>query len=160
MMKLDLVDLKILQILQKEGKVRNSEIATRLKLVDSTVSERIKKLENNHYILGYHADVNKDEFGLNYSAIINISISREKNGLIASFLEKIEKIDEIVECYRVIGKYDFVLRVVTYSPETFERLLDEQFGKMREIKKMEAQNILSIPKKSHVLPLECNESLI
>ena len=150
---LDSIDLKILRILQETGKITNIQLSQEIGLSAAPTLERVKKLENAGIIRSYHAMVNRNNVGLGFSALIQVSLTRQKENAIRNFVTQIHKISEITECLQVTGNFDYQLRVVVKDIPSFEKLIAEKLSKIEEIGQMQTSVVLSEIKNSKVLPL-------
>lgn len=153
-MKLDKIDLKILKILQTEGKITNVQLSQEIGLSPGPTLERVKKLEQTGIIESYNATLNLRNVGLGFSALINLSLTRQKDNAIQSFISKIKDIDEIIECYQLTGNYDYQLKAVVKNISSFEKLIGEKLSKIDEIGEMQTMVVLSTIKQSKVMPLD------
>lgn len=151
---LDTTDLKILKTLQENGRITNLQLSNEIGLSPAPTLERVRKLEKANYITSYHANANSQLLGIGIQALIQISLSRQMENAISSFVDQIERIPEIVECYQVTGRFDFQMRIMVADIHAFERLISNQLSKIEEIGEMESYVILSTIKKSHLIPLE------
>lgn len=150
---LDKIDLKILKLLQENGRKTNVQLSNEIGLSPAPTLERVKKLENSGIIKSYHAVVEEKAVALGIKAMIQVSLVRQKDNTISNFKKQINKIDEIVECYQVTGNYDYLLKVVVKDIPSFEKLIGEKLSKIADIGQMQTNVILSEVKKSPVLPL-------
>ncbi len=152
---LDKTDLKILQILQSRGKITNIQLSQEIGLSPAPTLERVKKLEKEgRYIESYHAKVNEAALGLGFSALIHVSLTRQVNNAINNFIDHVESIDEIVECYQLTGNYDYQLKVMVKDIPAFENLIANKLSQIEEIGQMQTMVVLSKIKDSKVLPLQ------
>lgn len=154
---LDNTDLKILRILQERGKITNIQLSQEIGLSPAPTLERVKKLENNGCIASYHAKLDSEKLGLGFSALIQVSLTRQMDNAISEFRKHIDEIDEIVECYQLTGNFDYQLRVVVQDIPAFEKLIAEKLSKIEEIGQMQTTVVLSKIKDSHILPLQYPE---
>lgn len=150
---LDKIDLKILKLLQENGRKTNVQLSNEIGLSPAPTLERVKKLETSGIIKSYHAVVEENAVALGIKAMIQVSLVRQKDNAISNFKKQINKIDEIVECYQVTGNYDYLLKVVVKDIPSFEKLIGEKLSKIPDIGQMQTNVILSEVKKSPVLPL-------
>ena len=95
--KIDKTDLKILKILQKEGRITNLQLSNQVGLSPAPTLERVRKLEKQGIIDSYHANVNADKMGMGIMAIIQVSLVRQIDNALQNFKHQIMEIDEIVE---------------------------------------------------------------
>ncbi|GIV30976.1 MAG: AsnC family transcriptional regulator [Saprospiraceae bacterium] len=152
--RLDRTDLKILKILQENSKITNLDLSRKIGLSPAPTLERVKKLEQNGYIEGYHAVVNPASLGLNVQTFVQVSLAWPRQNALNNFLEKIQAIDEIVECYIITGQADFLIKVICKDIPTYEKLLFKTLSQIEEIERLTTLMTLSTVKKSHVLPYD------
>ncbi len=118
---MDITDLKILDILQENGRTKRSVIAEEVGLSLPSLSERLKKLEEHGVIEGYYTKLNKKFFNFDIMAFITVIAASSKNyGLLQ---ENVEKTPEIIECYSVLGEGSHILKAVVRDTSSLEKLL-------------------------------------
>ncbi len=120
---IDEIDLTILRILQKDGRVKLNELAEAVHLTVPSVSERLNKLENKGYIEGYFAKLNRKAFGNDITVFIHVIMDSSKH--YKNLIAKVEKIPEILECHAVLGEGSHMLKAVVKNTEALEKLLSE-----------------------------------
>jgi Lrp/AsnC family transcriptional regulator, leucine-responsive regulatory protein len=118
---LDNLDIKILKILQKEGRAKRSLLAEEVGLSLPSVSERLNKLEEKGIIEGYYAKLNRTSFGYDIMAFIFVTMDSSKH--YKSLITHVEKIPQIIECHSVLGEGSHILKVIAKNTETLETLL-------------------------------------
>lgn len=153
-LKLDKIDLKILKLVQENGKISNLQLSGEIGLSPAPTLERVKKLEIANIIKSYHASVNEAVLGLGVKAFIQISLVRQIDNVMCKFNENISEIDEVVECFQVTGNFDYMLKVLVKDIPAFEKLIGEKLSKVEEIRQMQTTVILSQTKDTKVLPVE------
>ena len=120
---IDNLDIKILNILQKQARTKRNEIAESIGLSIPSVSERLHKLEDKGIIEGYYTKVNKKAFGYDIMAYILITMESSKH--YKTFISKVEKIPQIIECHSVLGEGSHLCRAIVKNTEALEKLLNE-----------------------------------
>jgi Lrp/AsnC family transcriptional regulator, leucine-responsive regulatory protein len=120
---IDDIDLTILEILQKNGRTRRNDIAHTVGLSIPSVSERLKKLEENNIILGYHAVLNPQKLGKDITAFIKVSVDSSKH--YTSFIDHMKLNDEILEAHAITGEGTHLLKVRTENTASLEKLLSK-----------------------------------
>ena len=151
---LDQIDLKILEILQEKGKITNIQLSQEIGLSAAPTLERVKKLEQSGIIQSYHAKIDRSKIGLGFTALIHVSLTRQKDNAIRNFVTQINKIPEITECLQVTGNFDYQLRVVVKDIPAFEKLVGEKLSRIEEIGQMQTMVVLSEIKNASILPLK------
>jgi len=151
---LDATDMKILRILQQRGKITNIQLSQEIGLSPAPTLERVKKLEKEHKIIqSYHAQLDAEQLGLGFSALIQVSLTRQIDNAINNFIGHVNAIDEIVECYQLTGNFDYQLRIMVKDIPAFERLIANKLSTIEEIGQMQTMVVLSEIKASKTLPL-------
>lgn len=118
---MDSIDIKILNCLHENARMSSSMIGERINLSVSAVIERIKKLEQSGIIKGYPVILNSEAIGKETAAFVFVSLEHPRyNDL---FVELIHKNSEITECHMITGDFDFIVKVMTHSTKSLERIL-------------------------------------
>jgi Lrp/AsnC family leucine-responsive transcriptional regulator len=149
-MKLDETDIQILKTLQKDARESASHIAEKVNVSVPTVTERIRKLQENGVILGFQTAIDPGSIGLDVSAIITIisgSSQYYKEVTIAA-----EETPEVVQCFSTTGNGSHMLYVVTKNSNTLEELL-RKIQSWPGVARTETQIILSSYKPGSTIPL-------
>jgi len=120
---LDDLDLKILRTLQQNGRTKRNELAEQVGLSVPSVSDRLKKLEDNKIIESYYTRVNRQAFGYDILAFILIVMDSSKH--YKDLIKHVDKHPNILECYSVLGEGSHLLKVCVKNTETLEKLLSE-----------------------------------
>ncbi len=120
-MVLDGIDTTIMEILQKKGRTRRNDLAEAVGLSLPSVSERLRKLEENGYITGYFATVDPRKLGKDICAFIFVTVDSSKH--YPGFLEHAHANDEILECHAITGEGSHLLKVRTANTASLEKLL-------------------------------------
>jgi len=152
--KLDKIDNKILKRLQENGKMTNLQLSEEIGLSPAPTLERVRKLENSGIITGYHANVDSALLGMGIKAYIQLSLERQAENSLSIFVERIQRIEEIVECHMVTGTCDFILKAIIKDIPAFENLITNKLGKIDEIRNMQTMVILSQIKQGAVTPAD------
>ena len=121
-MKIDSLNWKILNYLQKNARLSNAEIGRHVGISSPAVSERIRKMEDVGIIQGYNTVVSSLETGYQLKAIITL---RAFMGKLKPFLEKVITYDEVLNCYRVTGNENIVMEVVLKNQKHLETFIDQ-----------------------------------
>ena len=119
--KLDPIDHRILEILQKNARTKLNEMAQQLGLTIPTISERIQKLEERGFIKGYTTILDAKRLGKDITAFITVSIDSSKH--YQMFMERARETEEILECHSVTGEGSHLLKVRADNTNALEKLL-------------------------------------
>ena len=127
---LDDTDRRILKLLQKDSRMTVKELAARVHLSPSPTFERQKRLERLGYIERYMAVVNPQKVGNGILVLCNIRLKQHTQSLIQEFMDAVQSIDEITECYNTSGDFDFLIKVYTRDMKAYQQfMLNTQIGR-------------------------------
>ena len=152
-MRLDKIDKKILIILQRNAKITNSKLSKEIGLSPAPTLERVRKLESNGIISGYHAKLDKSKIGLGVSTFVMVSLKVHNKKNLLSFLDKIKDLENIVECHHITGSADFILKVVAENIESYQDLMLEKINEIDVADSFQSLVILSTFKDNKVIPI-------
>jgi Lrp/AsnC family leucine-responsive transcriptional regulator len=122
-MPLDRVDRRLLEILQREGRLSNAALAERVHLSPSPCLRRVKALEEDGVIEGYRAVVGRESVGLGLTVFVEIKVEGHSDRLAEEIEAAVNAMPEVVACHIVSGAADFLLEVVVPDLRAYERLL-------------------------------------
>ncbi|PSL13464.1 AsnC family transcriptional regulator [Marinobacterium halophilum] len=121
---LDRYDHAILDILQRQGRISNQELADRIGLSPSPCLRRVKSLEENGLITGYRALIDAKRLGLNLMVLLHISMDRHTPERFENFERQIETFPQVLECLIITGQdADYQLRVLVEDMDAYHDLL-------------------------------------
>ncbi|GAB5520529.1 MAG: Lrp/AsnC family transcriptional regulator [Rhodothermales bacterium] len=121
MERIDAIDVKILELLQTEGRMKRNRIAEVVGLSVPSVSERMRKLEDRNVITGYHAVVNPKRLHIDITAFIRVMVDSSTN--YDSFVEKAAAHEEVIEVHSITGEGSHIMKVRTSNTTSLEKLL-------------------------------------
>jgi DNA-binding Lrp family transcriptional regulator len=131
-MKLDRIDIRILNELQRNGRITNVELSELVHLSPSPCLIRVKKLQKAGYITGYSAQIDASKLGQTLTVFTEITLKNHRQTDFARFLQVIDKIEEVIECHLISGGYDYLVKFVTRGigdyQEIMERLIEGDIG--------------------------------
>ncbi|MEM9050845.1 MAG: Lrp/AsnC family transcriptional regulator, partial [Bacteroidota bacterium] len=139
----DVTDIKILNILSSNAKLRTKEIAAQVGLSVTPVFERIKRMERSGVIQGYRAQVNREAIGKNIMAICSISLNQHKTEFLRKFEKEIVDFEEVSECLHVAGQFDYLLRIMTPSMESYRNFVTEKLASLNNISQVNSSFVMT-----------------
>ena len=143
MIELDRYDRRILQVLQKDGRINNNELADRIGLSPSPCLRRVRALEQSGLISGYHARLDSTKLQLSLMALIHISMDRHTPDRFANFETKIASLPEVLECLLITGQEaDYQIKVVVRDMDAFQALLLEQITRIEGVSGVHSSFVL------------------
>ncbi|MEN3792269.1 Lrp/AsnC family transcriptional regulator [Fulvimarina sp. MAC3] len=123
-LKLDDRDIKILSILQSEGRISKAALAERVNLSPTPCWERLKRLEDSGIIEGYGATIATSAYGPIAVLFVMIEIENHRTEDFAAFETAIETVPEIVECWSISGGFDYLCKFVTRDLSAYQSVID------------------------------------
>jgi Lrp/AsnC family leucine-responsive transcriptional regulator len=147
---LDQIDLKILHILQLDGRRRLADIAEQVDLSAPAVMERVKKLESGGIIRGYQALLDSKKVGKDITAFIGVSIGNQRD--MDKFARQMMKYSDVLECHHVTGDESFILKVKSANTGSLEKLLGE-IRSVEGVTRTVTRVVLSTAKEGQTLEL-------
>ncbi len=128
----DEISLKILALLQKNARMSFTEIGKEIGLASSSVTERVRKLEDAGIISNYTINLNPEKLDFPIDTIILLSVSGAFAQQEKRIVEAVSKYHQVTECLRISGKNDFLIRVLAASMDEFKAINDDiaRFGQV------------------------------
>lgn len=111
MKNLDKTDRKIVQILQQNARIPMTELAEQVGLSTTPVTERVRRLERENIITGYHAHLNPHALGQSLLVFVEIKLQSKSGNIFEEFRREVLKVPQIMECHLVSGEYDYLIKV-------------------------------------------------
>ena len=150
---LDRTDLKILSLLQQDGRLSNVELAQRVALSPTPCLRRVKRLEDDGVIAFYRAELDRKKLGLGVTAFVCINIAEHGPKATELFLTSVDAIDEIVTCHVLSGQFDFLLEVVTPTLDDYASVMLDRLGGLPGVSALQTSFALRTTKGARRLPL-------
>ena len=117
---IDKTDAKILNLLQQDSNQTHKRIAETLGMTTTPIFERIKRLQREGYIDKYMAIVNKRRLGYKQTIYVGVTLKGHTREYLDRFVKIVDDFEEVLECHRVSGSYDYLLKVVAKDIEAYE----------------------------------------
>jgi len=152
--RIDNVDNSILEILQRDGRITNFELAKRIGLTPAPTLARVKKLESEGYIRRFVALVDQAKVGLPVTAFVSVILESHKKKTTVDFMNAVREFPEVLECHHIAGDEDFLLKVVAASPGDYESFVVDKLTKIEGIEKVKTTFVLSSSKLETAIPVK------
>ena len=153
-MNCDKTDLKIIKQLQADARISNLELAHSINLSPTPCARRVKQLESNGTIAGYHAAINPELVGLNLTVMVSVTMDKHTADKFEKFEEAVLALPEVVECYVVTGQdSDFLIKVLARDMRHYEDFLLRRLTKIEGVNGVHSSFVLRQPINKHQLPL-------
>ncbi|MCX5555599.1 Lrp/AsnC family transcriptional regulator [Streptomyces sp. NBC_00038] len=133
---MDALDRKILAELQLDGRLTVTELAARVQLSVSPCHRRLRDLERAGAIRGYRAVVDPAAVGLNFEAIIFVTLRLEDRDTVIAFEEGVAAVPHVIQAQRLFGDPDYLLRVATTDLAAFQQLYDQRLATLPGVQRL------------------------
>lgn len=151
-MKLDEIDIKILEIIQKDGRITNAKLASKIGISPPAMLDRVKRLESTGVISRFVALVDRKKIGVGIIAFVSVSLAVHQMSSMDSFVSKILELDEVLECYQISGDSDFILKVALKSLDIYSDFVVNRLTGIPGIQNIKSTFVLKTIKNSTVFP--------
>jgi len=130
MTELDRTDRRILDVLQRQGRISMTELGERIGLSTSPCAERVKRMERNGVITGYHARVNPQALGKGVLVFVEITLSQKSGEVFERARRELLAMPEVMECHLVAGNFDYLVKARLQDMSEYRGLLGDILAKI------------------------------
>ncbi|MGF6259027.1 Lrp/AsnC family transcriptional regulator [Ensifer sp. LBL] len=153
-MKLDAIDLRILEAIQENGRITKLALAERAGLSPTPCWLRLRKLEKAGIVAGYHARVAVRRVAPVASVMMEVTLANHRQVDFERFERAVAATPEIVACWSVGGGVDYILKIVARDIDAYQRLVDSLLDRELGIDRYFTYIVTKTVKEETVLPLE------
>ncbi|WKB53389.1 Lrp/AsnC family transcriptional regulator [Eleftheria terrae] len=150
---LDRTDRRLLDEVQRDARLTTAQLADRVSLSTSPCWRRLKRLEEQGVIQGYHARLDAARLGWGVTAFVHIMMESHNAELGSQFEDAVMRIPEVVACHNVSGQYDFLLQVVARDLSSFGEFARSTIRTLPGVKEMNSSFSLKEVKAPRALPV-------
>ena len=151
---LDRTDRRILDELQRDSRISNQELADRIGLSPSPCLRRVRRLEEQGVIAGYHALLDARSMGLTLMAFIQISMDRHTPERFEAFERVVEECPEVLECHLITGQTaDYLLKVIVADMDAYQAFLLNRITRIPGVTGVHSSFVMKSPVVTTALPL-------
>ena len=151
---LDRIDRKLLDILQREGRIPMTELSERIGLSTSPCTERVRRLERAGVITGYHAHLQPEAVGRTLLVFVEIKLSAKSGEIFDTVRKELLHMPEVLECHLVSGGFDYLLKARLRGMGQYRHLLGNILKKLPVAAESHSYIVMEEIKDSSYLPLE------
>lgn len=150
---MDASDRKILAELQADGRLTVTELAERVRLSVSPCHRRLKALEHEGVISGYHARLDPNTLGLTFETLVFVTMRAADRETVDAFEQAVAEIPHILQAQRLFGDPDYLLRVIAKDLPAFQKLYDERIATLPGIQRLSSTLVMKSVVENRPLPL-------
>ncbi|RKF21170.1 Lrp/AsnC family transcriptional regulator [Altericroceibacterium spongiae] len=151
---LDKIDRRLLAELQAEGRVTNVELAQRVGLTAPPCLRRVRALEDDGVIRGYHADLNASKLGFAITVFAMVSLRSQAEEALRAFEDHILTLPEVRECHMLNGEIDFILKIVSRDLQSFQEFLTSKLTPAPNVASVKTSLTIRTAKQVPGVPLD------
>jgi Lrp/AsnC family transcriptional regulator, leucine-responsive regulatory protein len=137
-MDIDATDRRILNALQRQGRMSNSDLSEAVNLSPSACHRRVQRLEADGYIDAYVALLNARKLGRPTTVFVEITLAGQADELLDAFEKAVARVPDILECHLMAGTADYLLKIVAVDTEDFARIHRQWLARLPGVAKMQS----------------------
>ncbi len=149
----DTTDLRILAVLQKQGRISNIELSERINLSPSACHRRVQRLEEAGLIDSYVALLNARRMGRPTTVFVEITLSGQADEVLEAFEKAVARVPDVLECHLMAGSADYLLKVIAIDTEDFARIHRQHLARLPHVVQMQSSFALRTVFRTTALPL-------
>lgn len=130
---LDRIDRNIVAALAADGRLSMAALAARVGLSKTPVQARVRRLEQDGYIRGYQAIVDRDRMGEGHVAFVQVKLSDTRSEALDAFNRAVRLVPEIEQCHMIASSFDYLLKVRTRDIAAYRRVLGERISALPHV---------------------------
>lgn len=146
MTEIDPINRKILQVLTRQGRIANQDLAARVGLSPSACLRRVQDLERRGVIRGYRAVLDPERTGIGFVAYVTVGLSRHTKAAQEDFERAMRAAPEVRECHNVTGAVEYLLRVEVADLPAYKRFHTEVLGTLPQVVGLTTFVVMGSPK--------------
>ncbi|TPI43852.1 Lrp/AsnC family transcriptional regulator [Mesorhizobium sp. B3-1-6] len=151
--RLDQFDRKILALLQDDARFTNNDLAERVNLSPSQCSRRRLRLEDDGYIKGYRAVLDRDRLGFSLVNVISVTLATHNRDNARRFGELVARLPEVQEAHALTGEMDYILKVVTRDLKSLSEFVNGVLLPHESVQHVKTAIVLETLKETGALPI-------
>ncbi|MGR3839034.1 MAG: Lrp/AsnC family transcriptional regulator [Cognatishimia sp.] len=152
-MELDQTDRRILGVLQKSGRMSNSDLSETVNLSASACHRRVQRLESEGFIKDYVALLDSRKMRVPTTVFVEITLSGQADEVLEAFEKAVARIPDVLECHLMAGSADYLLKVVAENTDDFARIHRQHLARLPGVAQMQSSFALRTVFKTTALPV-------
>lgn len=152
-MSLDNTDRRILQVLQRQGRISNAELSEKVNLSASACHRRVQRLESEGYIKDYVALLDARKMAVPTTVFVEITLQGQADDVLDAFERAVSRIPDVLECHLMAGTADYILKVVAENTDDFARIHRQHLARLPGVAQMQSSFALRTVFKTTALPV-------
>ena len=150
---LDLIDRKILALLQDNAKISNVDLAEQVHLSPTPCLERVKRLESDGYIRQYEAHLNPQLLDAGMLVYLEVSLQNTTSEILNEFNAAVQQLPQILECHMVAGGFDYLMKIRVRDIHEFRDMLGDMLSRLPYVRETHTYVVMEEVKETTQIPL-------
>ena len=150
---LDAIDIRILSVIQKDGRMSNAELSEVVNLSQSACHRRVQRLEADGFIDGFVALLNPRKLGRRTTVFVEITLNGQADEILDAFEKAVSRVPEVLECHLMAGSADYLLKVIAADAEDFAQVHRRHLAKLPGVQTIQSSFSLRKVRQTTALPL-------
>jgi DNA-binding Lrp family transcriptional regulator len=142
----DRLDRAIIEQLRANARLSNVELAARINLSPSPCMRRVRALEEAGVIRGYHADIDPGALGRGFEVAVLVELHQKDRATVQEFERKIAAMDAVLECRRMFGVPDYIIRVAVVDAAAYEAFYMNELAELPGVGRVNSQFTMKVVK--------------
>ena len=152
-MELDHIDRRILEVLQKSGRMSNADLAEMVHLSASACHRRVQRLEKDKFIRGYVALLEPRKVGRPTTVFVEVTLSGQADEVLDAFEKAVARVPDVLECHLMAGSADYLLKVMAGDTEDFAQIHRKHLAKLPGVAQIQSSFALRTVRNTTALPV-------
>jgi Lrp/AsnC family leucine-responsive transcriptional regulator len=150
---IDRIDRRILDVMQKDGRISNLKLAEQVSLSPTAVLARVQRLTKDGFILGYEARLNPLKLGAGMLVFVEVLLDRTSPNVFEQFKAAVQVRDEIMECHMVAGGFDYLLKTRTADMNSYREFAGSVLWQLPGVRETRTYAVMEEVKNNTAIPL-------
>ena len=150
---LDRIDLRILDVLQRDGRITNLKLAEAVALSPTAVLARVQRLTREGYILGYEARLDPAKLGAGLLVFVEVLLDRTTPNVFEQFKAAVQAAPQVLECHMVAGGFDYLVKTRVADMADYRRFAGDVLWQLPGVRETRTYAVMEEVKSTHLLPL-------
>ena len=150
---LDRIDRKILRLLQEEGRISFTELGERVGLSTTPCTERVRRLEREKIITGYHARLDPQRVNASLLVFVEISLAYKSGDIFEEFRRAAMRLPNVLECHLVSGQFDYLIKARINEMASYRKLLGSTLLTLPHVRESRSYIVMEEVKETLCLPI-------
>lgn len=152
-LRIDETDRRLLRLLQEDGRISNIDLAQRCNLSPSACSDRVRRLKEDGYILGFHAQLDPKKLDRSVLIFVEVQLDRTTPDVFESFAKAARNAGDVLECHMVAGGFDYLIKARVADLVAYRKFLEEVLVRIPGVRETRTYAVLEEVKSTPRLPI-------